>query len=379
MTNKKVIQTFFDLIKGEFNFYKNSSKYDKTMKQIYKDMKKIKPKKIVINKVPYDENTLSKSHFVSDNAKKALSKVEYVYQCMLNISGVDITLNFIMTINNKNEYIKYAEKVQRILIFMISLSNLKMKTLNIVLFLHNDKKVITKKYEILSPKHINTAVTYACNPNGEIFLYRKEEWFKVLIHELMHSLCLDFSGIDIKSLQDNIKKIFNIESEFEISETYSEFWATIINCCFLSIDISKSYKTFKQNVTMMIDFERIFSLFQSTKILKYMKIDNYKSFLNEQSHLFEEKTNVFSYYILKSVLLYHYDEFMSLCYENNQPSNPILFYKSPGNLNDLFHFILNNYNNEEFVDDYLKMSELFKKVRNDTLLRTMRMTLFEKK
>jgi len=78
-------------------------------------------------------------------------------------------------------------------------------------------------------------------------------------------------------------------------------------------------------------------------------------------------------------LLYHYDEFMSLCYENNQPSNPILFYKSPGNLNDLFHFILNNYNNEEFVDDYLKMSELFKKVRNDTLLHTMRMTLFEKK
>ena len=103
MTNKKVIQTFFELIKGEFNFYKNSSKYDKTMKQIYKDMKKIKPKKIVINKVPYNENTLSKSHFVSDNAKKALSKVKYVYQCMLNISGVDITLNFIMTNNNKNE------------------------------------------------------------------------------------------------------------------------------------------------------------------------------------------------------------------------------------------------------------------------------------
>ena len=45
----------------------------------------------------------------------------------------------------------------------------------------------------------------------------------------------------------------------------------------------------------------------------------------------------------------------------------------------MMHFILNNYNNEEFVDDYLKMSELFKKVRNNTLLHTMRMTLFEKK
>tara|TARA_B000000475_G_scaffold267068_1_gene257673 strand:- start:476 stop:1615 length:1140 start_codon:yes stop_codon:yes gene_type:complete len=379
MTNKKVIQTFFDLINGEFNFYKNSKRYDKILKQIYKDMKKIKPKKIVINKVPYQEKTLSKSHFVSDNAKKALSKIKYTYQSNFTISGVDITLDFIMTNNNKNEYLKNAEKVQRLLNFMINLSNLKMKTLNIILFLHDDKKVINKKYEILSPKHVNTAVTYACNPNGEIFLYRKEEWFKVLIHELMHSLCLDFSGIDIKSLQDNIKKIFNINSEFEISETYSEFWATIINCCFLSLDISRSYKTFKQNVTMMVDFERIFSLFQSTKILKYMKIDNYKTFLNEQSHLFEEKTNVFSYYILKSILLYHYDDFMTLCYENNQPSNPIFFYKSPANLNDLFHFILNNYNNDEFVDDYMKMSELFKKVRNNTLLHTMRMTLFEKK
>ena len=39
MNNKKVIQTFFELIKGKFNFYKNSNRYDKMMKQIYKDIK----------------------------------------------------------------------------------------------------------------------------------------------------------------------------------------------------------------------------------------------------------------------------------------------------------------------------------------------------
>ena len=48
-----------------------------------------------------------------------------------------------------------------------------------------------------------------------------------------------------------------------------------------------------------------------------MKIDKYDLLLNKLSHLYEEKTNVFAYYILKTILLYNYDEFIELCDKEN--------------------------------------------------------------
>ncbi len=377
MANKKIISDFFKAIKGEFVFYKNSNVYNKIIKSFYKELKGIKKRKIELHKTPFDETSLSKSHFVSESAKKALKKIKHSYESNITILKTDVKISLLTNASQK-ENVGYINKVYKLLIFMMGMSNLEMESLHIVLFFHNDKKKISNKYEILSPKHVNTAVTYACSKNGQIFLYRKEEWFKVLIHELMHSLCLDFSGLDIKKLKKNVKKLFNIDSEFEISETYSEFWATIINCAFLSLDISKSFKTFKENITMMIDFERIFSLFQCVKILKYMKIDNYDSFINKQSNLYEEKTNVFAYYILKTILLYNYDDFMKLCHQNNPPSNPVLFYKSPSNLNSLYEFILSNYYGNGLLENFKKMDDIYSKIKNKVLLQTMRMTLFEK-
>ena len=378
MTSKKIITDFFKVIKGKFVFYKNSDVYNKIIKRFYKELKGIKKAKFVLKKVPFSETSLSKSHFVSMEAKKALKKIKYSHDSTFTIGKTDITVSLLNNVSVKKKS-EHMHKVFKLLSFMLEMSTLKIDTLHIVLFLHDDKKIITDKYETLSPKHVNTAVTYACSPNGQIFLYRQEEWFKVLSHELMHSLCLDFSGLDIKNLQKKVKNIFNIKSEFEISESYSEFWATIINCAFLSFDISTSFKSFKENVTMMIDFERIFSLFQCVKILKYMKIDNYESFINEQSNLYEEKTNVFAYYILKNILLYNYDDFMSSCHSNNNPSNPVLFYKSPNNLNNLYEFIFSNYYTNGLLDDFKVMDDVYSNIKNKVLLHTMRMTLFEKK
>ena len=380
MTSKKIITDFFKAIKGGFAFYKNSNVYNKIIKGFYKELKAIKKVKFILKKVPFSETSLSKSHFVSKEAKKALKKIKHSHESTFTIGYTDITVS-LLTLNNVSaqKRSEHMHKVFKLLSFMLGMSTLEMETLHIVLFLHDDKKIITDKYEILSPKHVNTAVTYACSKNGQIFLYRSEEWFKVLSHELMHSLCLDFSGLDIKTLQKKVKNIFNIKSEFEISESYSEFWATIINCAFLSFDISTSFKSFKENITMMIDFERIFSLFQCVKILKYMKIDNYESFINEQNNLYEEKTNVFVYYILKTILLYRYDDFMSLCHSNNPPANPVLFYKSPNNLNNLYEFIFSNYYTNGLLDDFKIMEGVYSNIKNKVLLHTMRMTLFEKR
>ena len=70
------------------------------------------------------------------------------------------------------------------------------------------KKLPENDYEILSPTHCNSAVTTSCIRNGEICIYRKEEFLKVLIHESFHIFGLDFSGLPISRLKKNILKIF---------------------------------------------------------------------------------------------------------------------------------------------------------------------------
>jgi hypothetical protein len=45
----------------------------------------------------------------------------------------------------------------------------------------------------LGPEHVNGGYTQPCSTRG-IFIYRKEEATRVLVHELMHAACLDESG-----------------------------------------------------------------------------------------------------------------------------------------------------------------------------------------
>ena len=50
--------------------------------------------------------------------------------------------------------------------------------------------------EILSPDIVNTGLTRRCATDNEVVIYRQEEWFKVLIHELIHGFGLDFHSSD---------------------------------------------------------------------------------------------------------------------------------------------------------------------------------------
>ena len=372
-----MIEDFFELIEGSFTFYKNNKIFDKLSKQFYNQIKKIKPIKIDINKKDYNSGSLSESHFVDDKSRKALKNVKSCYVSEFTVLQSKIKLNLSGPNSTNAQRKKSVNRIYKLLYFIISHSKMNLKTLNITLFFNNSDKKITKKYEILSPKHINTAVTYACAKNGEIFLYRNEEWFKVLAHELMHSLCLDFSGLDIKNLKDNFLKLFKVNSSYEISESYAEFWATVINVLFLSYDITSSYKSFKENVAMMLDIEKIFSLYQVTKILKYMKIDSYENLI-DRSRLYEEKTNVFAYYIVKTMLMFNHVDFLNWCDRNNGLSI-IQFRNTRLNLMEFARFIEQKYKNHNFLAMVSDINKIFGNItiKKVALLKTMRMTACE--
>ena len=242
--------------------------------------------------------------------------------------------------------------------------------------------------DILGVEHCNSAVTTSCALDGVIVVYRKEEWFKVFVHESFHSLGLDFSTFSCHKLNKKLAVLFPIKSEMNVFEAYSEFWATIINCLFCAynlLDNKLNDRDFLLYSDFCIQFERIFSLFQMVKVLNFMGISYQHLFeKNEISdvarcYLYKENTNVFSYYIVKCILLYNYNAFLAWCEQNN--INTLRFDKYENNLNKFYTFIKSHYNNPLFLADYKKMRMFFLKNKSNKqmgeLFNTMRMTICE--
>ena len=108
----------------------------------------------------------------------------------------------------------------------------------------------------------------------------------MFIHETFHSLGLDFSSMSNTVLNNKIKTIFPINSNFNLYEAYTEFWASIMNCVFTSYFMSKGsgIKEFYLYAEYCVGFEQFFCLFQCVKDLDFMGL-HYKNL--------HDKTNVF--------------------------------------------------------------------------------------
>jgi hypothetical protein len=385
---------------------------DKILKTIFNDIRKAeqfveisdKNKKMQINvKEIKSLKELPKTELMDSNFMPGPIKDDILYNILgymktsININGVIVNIYYgFFNKSDFNSLKKIKKEIYesiKIIKFCLMYSKLKsMKSLNVYLYLTKAEKKIPKNpVLVLGPNNCNSAVTFACATNGRLMIYRKEEWKKVLIHELFHSLCLDFSGISYNKLKKNIKKIFDVQSDFEISESYSEFWATILNSCFISynlLDDVEDIDTFLLFTDFCIQLERMFALFQMIKLLHFMGLrytNLYKS--DELSSgfrkiLYKEDTNVLCYYVIKTLLLFYNDDFLKWCMMNN--NNIIRFDKSEQNLDKFYKFIQEKYNTEFFDSSVNKMELFFKKMRapfikniHSNLVDTSRMTICE--
>jgi hypothetical protein len=99
--------------------------------------------------------------------------------------------------------------------------NIEIIPINLTIFLSPQTKKIIDKFNFLGPININSGSTY---PRINIFLWRKEELLKVLIHELIH-----FYGIDYNLFINNKETDFCIVGEDRNNEAYTESLAILIN------------------------------------------------------------------------------------------------------------------------------------------------------
>ena len=207
----------------------------------------------------------------------------------------------------------------------------------------------------------NTAFTTFCSSSTDIHVYRIEEWFKVLIHESFHNLGLEFSPFITEAINRIILEMFPVKSQVNLGESYAEIWAELINCAIVSYLTSRD----KTNHTGMLarldsflDIETKFSLVQCAKVLKHnrMKYSDFFSSSSAARQLYAENTNVLSYYVIKSILMYHKNDFIAWCVSNNK--NTLDFQKTPANINRYCELIRKLYRKPDFLHNITTASTI---------------------
>uniref|UniRef100_A0A6C0C5K1 Uncharacterized protein n=1 Tax=viral metagenome TaxID=1070528 RepID=A0A6C0C5K1_9ZZZZ len=350
----------------------------------------------VNNNTVLPSTSLFTSAFVPETIKSGVYNIKKYIEIRCKIFNKKITIYlFIYNDEDMNIYDLYIKKILIVVRILLLYSNEKSGSLSIYLYLSEEKKYLpSNPLSILDKKNCNSAVTTACDNTGSILIFRKEEWLKVLIHEIFHNFCLDLNGINHDNIKARLLNLFKIKSEMEISEAYSEFWGEIMNCCICAyylLDNPCDKKSFLLYSEFCIEFERTFSFFQVIKILDFMGL-NYGELISNndeniylKSTLYREKTNVFTYYVLKMVLLYDYDDFLNWCCTNNNLM--LKFKKTPKNVMGYYDYIVSKYKKSGLVRTVVcdeELMKLYKNLKNgykfpykDKIIKTLRMSICE--
>jgi hypothetical protein len=266
------------------------------------------------------------------------------------------------------------------------------KTLVVYLYFTSlEKKIPLSNIYTLNEMHVNTAFTTTCPKDSEIVIFRQEEWLKVLIHESFHNYALDFSDMDNTDVHNCILNIFKVKSDVNLYESYTEFWAEIINalfCSFFSIKDKTDINNFLEHSQFFINFERTYSFFQMVKVLDFMGLE-YKDFylskkknIISRENLYKENTSVLSYYIIKCILMNNYQSFLSWCKTNN--FSLLQFKKTNTNQMQYCKFIENNYRTKSILENVRATENFFNKNKNKNkntnfqyILSNLRMSICE--
>lgn len=224
------------------------------------------------------------------------------------------------------------------------------KYVRLILFTGKQKKIMPHN-NIFTESNVNTGMTYN---HENIFIWRYEEIYKVIIHELLHLFGADNVNNDLFiSLNDLFNKCFNINGFDYVSESYIESIAVIIHSVIYSIELNV-------DINYILSYELLYQKFIAIKILNKSYIKNNKIIINQT-------TSVASYYLIKYLILKNYDKFINVLLKSNN-------FVMNNHFVDLFEQIItfDNINNINLDNKILNVIK-----KNSYIYKTLRMTLFQ--
>ena len=152
-----------------------------------------------------------------------------------------------------------------------------------------------KKSELINAININGGFTYI--NNNEIFIIRKEDYNKVIIHEFLHHNALinrvaQWDASNIKRLKIH----FNIHNDMLLlpNETIIETYACVLNTIFYSLETNTSLKeNFKKDQEHSIELTK--------RILQ-----------RQNGEKWNEKTHAYCYVVFKTILYVFFNLFLKI-------------------------------------------------------------------
>lgn len=335
------------------------------LKSIYNNIdKNILLSNIIIKKV-----NVKPEYYLTDNDYTSDKIKNYI------INNLHFCHNIVYENNSLFYFTKNGILNKKLIFHMLSLLDILKKLFNrsdksqkIIYFETHKKKKFPRTKKYLGPNEINTGLTIInFNKNGNIILYRREEVLKVLIHELIHSNLIDEKLI-FSPKNNYIDKFICVNNSIVINEAFTENFASLLNLfyihIFLKLPISKLNTMFNNEVK--------YSNFISNKLLEYYNIENIDQIIknnNKCKNIFNQKTNVFSYYILKNIILNNHIIFSKIWEKNSN------FYKITNDLfiNDLIDLLVNNFNSIHLFNKNIKNNNI------NVINNSLRLCLYELK
>lgn len=160
----------------------------------------------------------------------------------------------------------------------------RLEQINIYLFpIYKKNKSLpnTNTFKPLSVQHVNSGYCILQGNHRNVYVFRQEEYMKVLIHELIHAFDLDsrFYNLTYPEIRSTLK--------INVNEAYTELLALIVYSKLFNIDIYQQLQ---------------FSIFQTAKILNYYGLNSLTDLYDQT---FYQKSHILSYYVLKTSALYN--------------------------------------------------------------------------
>ena len=222
-----------------------------------------------------------KSNFVDkEDLLKDMKTLNYIYEIKWNN-------NFII-INSEDE-IKLSKKL-KIIIYMIEyLKEITQnkKDVKIYLILSRLEKFFPKDSKIMGIKNANSG--YNDSSNDIIFIWRKEEFEKVLFHELIHNFNLD-------KRHDHVDDIINTTGPHLYFEALTDFRGIIYHLIYLSLITRKK-------IIRLLEYELGFIRNQAMRLNNIWELGDWHKI---PENIIEQKTAAFSYYILKYLIFEYF-------------------------------------------------------------------------
>lgn len=208
----------------------------------------------------------------------------------LKIKGIEINLHILGQYNEISIFKKYFTELFTLI---LPLTKTPKSIVNIRLYYIPKNKYLPKQNEFIESKHINSG--YYIIDTINIVIYRQEEFYKVLTHELLHFFDVIPFSYELQSMYENIFK--SVKNTINVNEGLVEVNALILNCYIVS-------KLRNLNFNKLLQSEYKFSEKQVSKLLLQQNV-SFNDILNDK-FVWKENTNAFSYFILKHIFLYIY-------------------------------------------------------------------------